>query len=137
MKCPGPLRTCRVVAAPRRSPLCRGAQAGWAGPSAEVLALGAVASPVGKVVTMLEAMARKGKEELQEERVQYARWGRGRRMALRARYAQWCEATKAEKAGAVEEATGKMEAARASGVNPVGRCLRRTSRRLWRMWSCW
>lgn len=64
-----------------------------------VLALGAdvVESPVQKVVTMLKAMSEKGKAELQEEKVQYAR------------YAQWCSSTQAEKSSAIEDAAGKLE----------------------------
>eukprot|EP00438_Fugacium_kawagutii_P003764 Skav207388 [mRNA] locus=scaffold2421:23360:27338:+ [translate_table: standard] len=60
-----------------------------------------VASPVQKVVTMLKAMSQKGEAELQEEKVQYAK------------YAQWCQSTKAEKSAAVDEATEKIEVLKA------------------------
>jgi len=66
-----------------------------------VLAAAAVQSPVQKVVTMLKAMSEKGKAELQDERLQYAK------------YAQWCESTKAEKSSAVDEAAGKIEVLKA------------------------
>jgi len=64
-------------------------------------AAASVQSPVQKVVTMLKAMSEKGEAELQDEKVQYAK------------YAQWCESTKAEKSTAVDEATGKIEVLKA------------------------
>mmetsp|Transcript_37601 Transcript_37601/g.70119 ORF Transcript_37601/g.70119 Transcript_37601/m.70119 type:complete len:667 (+) Transcript_37601:41-2041(+) len=71
--------------------------------SLAVLALGVAAeedgtlSPVGKVVQMLQAMSAKGKQELQDEKVQYAR------------YAAWCKGTTAEKSKAIEETGSKIE----------------------------
>lgn len=64
-------------------------------------AAASVQSPVQKVVTMLKAMSEKGKAELQDEKLQYAK------------YAQWCESTKAEKSSAVDEAAGKIEVLKA------------------------
>ncbi|CAE7905863.1 unnamed protein product, partial [Symbiodinium microadriaticum] len=54
-------------------------------------------SPVQKVVQMLQAMSSKGKQELQEEKVQYAR------------YAEWCKGTAAEKSKAIETSDSKIE----------------------------
>jgi len=54
-------------------------------------------SPVQKVVQMLQAMSSKGKKELQEEKVQYAR------------YAEWCKGTAAEKSKAIEASDSKIE----------------------------
>ncbi|CAJ1354377.1 unnamed protein product [Effrenium voratum] len=62
-----------------------------------VLALDASLSPVSKVVQMLGAMSEKGKAELQEEKVQHAR------------YAQWCESTSKEKTTAIQAAADKAE----------------------------
>jgi len=46
---------------------------------------------------MLQAMSSKGKKELQEEKVQYAR------------YAEWCKGTAAEKSKAIETSDSKIE----------------------------
>jgi len=56
---------------------------------------------VQKVVTMLKAMSKKGKVELQDEKVQYAK------------YAQWCASTKSEKSSAIDEASGKVDVLKA------------------------
>eukprot|EP00434_Breviolum_minutum_P021173 symbB.v1.2.018680.t1/scaffold1410.1/size216244/6 len=61
----------------------------------------AAESPVQKVVTMLKAMSKKGKVELQDEKVQYAK------------YAQWCASTKSEKSSAIDEASGKVDVLKA------------------------
>ncbi|CAE7281465.1 unnamed protein product [Symbiodinium sp. CCMP2592] len=49
------------------------------------------------VVQMLQAMSSKGKKELQEEKVQYAR------------YAEWCKGTEEEKSKAIEASDSKIE----------------------------